>query len=105
MSCPRSVPVSVIVLLAFGSNVPRRKLELFKGSEDDATEKPKGNATARTTLFSGTVALERTASVKVKGVPETISGSVSTDTESGVEEIASAYEDFFTKTALEAVVP
>ena len=43
--------------------------------------------------------------VKVSGFPDTVSESVSTDTESGVEETASAYEDFFTKTAEEPLVP
>ena len=103
-SCPVSVPVSVIVLLAPGASVPRRKLESFNGSEEEAAEKPKGKTAERTTLLIGIVALLRAVSVSVNGVPETISAGVSTDTESGVEETASAKDDFFTKMALESAV-
>ena len=105
LSWPVRVPVSVIVLLAPGRIVPIRKLEPLKGSEESVTMKPKGKAPVRTTLSSGTVAFERTRSVNVSGFPDTVSASVSTDTESGVEEIESVYEDFFIKDVVEPPVP
>jgi hypothetical protein len=69
------------------------------------TVKPKGRVPVRTTLSSGIVAFERTRRVNVSGFPDTVSASVSTDTESGVEEIESAYEDLFMKDVVEPPVP
>jgi len=73
-------------------------------TDEESTENPKGNAPTRTTSESGTVAFERTETVRVRGFPDTVSAAVSTDIESGVEEIVRAYDDFFTKTASEPPV-
>ena len=64
------------------------------GNEESVRANPKGKELEIITLSSGTVAFERTFNVKVSGFPDTVSVSVSTDTESGVEVTASAYEDF-----------
>ena len=102
---PSSVPVSVIVRLSPGFKVPSGKEGPAAGTDEEVSEKPKGSVLRTATSAIGTVALLLTWSVRVSDLPATVSAMVSADIESGVEEIASGYESFLTKVALEPVVP
>src|SRR3989344_1680126 len=88
-SWPSRVPVKVTVRLWPGGIVPSGKDGPADGTEEEVSEKPKGNVPRTATSSIGTVALLRTWSVRVRDLPGTVSAMVSADMESGVEEMMS----------------